>query len=360
MELHPARDAVGVLRLQLQAELAVDLVQRGARVDLPDVRPLLHDLRLLVGAGEDAGAEDHLKDVVRRDDAGGAAVFVEHHRERLAALRESDEQVVERHRLGHEERVLDLAGVAGDHALDGVRRTPVDGQVAVAGGLERGGALGLGAVGVVALDVDARDHLVVGAELRKPKHPLHHLGVALRDLAALGGGLHHRDELRVGERAALTRERWGEGARGCPQRRVEREEDRAPEPEQARIGGGDLLGELERQALWGDFAEDEQEYGHRRHRQPAAAGNPVREKPVADGGDGEVDEGVADEQRREEHRLVGQAAGDARVRLRAARADARALRAGEREEHRLRAREERGEDDQDCQGKERHLSADTR
>ena len=44
--------------------------------------------------------------------------------------------------------------------------------------------------------------------------------------------------------------------------------------------------------------------------------------------------------------LKGQAAGDARVRLRAARADARALGAGEREEHRLRAREERGEDDQ--------------
>ena len=169
----------------------------------------------------------------------------------------------------------------------------------------------------------------------------------------LGRRLHHRDEFIVGERAAFALKRGGEGARGKAQDKVERREDRAPEPQESGAERRNLLRVPKGETLRRDLSEEEEQQGHHRKREKSAAVEAeVVEKTVADGRDDEVDERVSHEQRGEQHRLVGEAAGDPRIGLRAALPDARALRAGERKEHGLGSGEERREDKQRQQGQQ--------
>ena len=106
-------------------------------------------------------------------------------------------------------------------------------------------------------------------------------------------------------------------------------------------------------ALRGDLAEDEKEERHRRNRgESAPAGEGPYEDFVAERRDGEVDQRVADDQRREEHRGVADHSCDQLVRPGIAGADSRTLRVREGEEYRLRARKERreaAEEREDCQ-----------
>ncbi len=52
-------------------------------------------------------ADDFFDDVFHGDDSDGAAVLVDHHRHRHPLALQVGEQVVERLRLGHDQRVFD-------------------------------------------------------------------------------------------------------------------------------------------------------------------------------------------------------------------------------------------------------------
>ncbi len=97
-----------VLLLVLQLELDVEQL-----AELVDVRPPV-DARLVVGEPDDHRlldvvlvldlADDLLEQVLDRDEAGRAAVLVEDDRDVDLPALELVEQVVDRHRLGHEDR----------------------------------------------------------------------------------------------------------------------------------------------------------------------------------------------------------------------------------------------------------------
>src|SRR5574344_2188906 len=137
------------------------------------------------------------------------------------------------------------------------------------------------------------------------------------------------------ESARRSRSNAGAKAREAKQM-VERLENQSPELQKSRTARGEFLGVVERHPLRRDLPEDQQENRHHRNRQPAEARNVDPEDMVADGGDCEVDEVVADKERRKEHRLVREARRDQRVLTGAARANPLALGPRQREKHCLR------------------------
>lgn len=117
----------------------------------------------------------------------------------------------------------------------------------------------------------------------------------------------------------------------------------------------------QRDALRRDLAEDEQTDRHRGDRDESAPRREeVREEPVPERRDREVDEGVADEQGREQRGRILDAPADPLVGLGTARLDPRALYPGQGKQQGLGPREEGREAEQqhecrDFQRMRRHL-----
>ncbi len=261
----------------------------------------------MVWAFEDAWADDEFEDIVRGDDACGAAIFVEDDGEGFAAFGEGDEEVVEGDGFWDEEGVLLLASGFIDDAFDGVRGAAEDGEVAVFGVREGGAAEIFVAVDIIAFDVDARGHFIVGAKFGEAQDAFDHFGVRGRNIATFRGRFKDGNEFAIGECAAFTFECGGEGFGGEAQDVVERGEEPAPKEEAGRDKGREHFRVFEGEAFGGDFAKDEEKDRHDGDGEVGGARDVGVEEAVANCGDGEVDEGVADEQGGEEHGLVGQA-----------------------------------------------------
>ena len=317
-------------------------------------------------------ADDFLKDVLQCDHALRAAVFVHDNRHRVFLLAKVPQQLGDAHRVGYEIRQLnhlieftrrvDEKLFDVEDAFDRVGRVVNDGNPTMFDAAQRRGHFPVTERVVHTLHIHPRSHDLLHLHLFEGENLVHHVPLFLADDA---GALAHGEQ-----RAVFV---LGRGARPRLAGREIREPlDRSHQAVGKRLGGapqqggrsdGPLrrarqknrqeFGVTDRESFWRDFAEQQDQRRHGRHRERLG---PLRrdclEHAVADDGRADVDDGVTKQNRREKSvRLVEQLADDLAL-PGMFLAQTPHLQLAEREQGGLRTREERRESQERAQAQQ--------